>query len=476
MLSAGCYACAQACGSSGGFAQTEIASSARRARTTKIVPMVFWGKRKREEQEQQDAADRDLAQRAQQALVATDERIRTTRDELEFASAELGETATKDLRDGLDAVATHMREAFELHQLNHDHIPDTPEELRTRNARIVQLCDWAEDVLDERTEVLRERIEKVRNAPRALEKVRADADRIAERLPAAEETIARLRERYSAEALQRVGANPAEGRQLIDFARHSADVAVRRRDAGRRDEAMVALETATEAVRRAQGILDAVDDFEIEAMRAQSTLADVVADSRSDIAEARSERQTKELVQAVSDLEQALASLSAPGTPTDPFTELSRVSDKNAALELARKRAARHIPSIEHVKHDIDAADRAISYARSLIESQRGRIGADARTRLAEAERVRIDAGTLVSDEDTRERAQELARRAAQLGNEAMQLAQRDIDTSRNDDWGGMGGMGGRGYGRGGGIGGGDIMGGLIGGALLGGLLGDMFD
>src|SRR5690606_11013807 len=182
--------------------------------------------------------------------------------------------------------------------------------LRTRNARIVQLCDWAEDVLDERTEVLRERIEKVRNAPRALEKVRADADRIAERLPAAEETIARLRERYSAEALQRVGANPAEGRQLIDFARHSADVAVRRRDAGRRDEAMVALETATEAVRRAQGILDAVDDSEIEAMRAQSTLADVVADSRRDIAEARSERQTKELVQAVSDLEQALASLS----------------------------------------------------------------------------------------------------------------------------------------------------------------------
>ncbi|MGO3704538.1 MAG: hypothetical protein ACTJG3_03635, partial [Microbacterium gubbeenense] len=87
--------------------------------------MAFWGKRKREEQERQDAADHVLSTKAQKALVAADERIRTTRDELAFASAELGDAATKDLRDGLDAVALHMREAFELHQLNHDHIPDT---------------------------------------------------------------------------------------------------------------------------------------------------------------------------------------------------------------------------------------------------------------------------------------------------------------------------------------------------------------
>jgi biotin synthase-like enzyme len=33
-------------------------------------------------------------------------------------------------------VRTHLGEAFTLNQLNHDHIPDTPEELRTRNAMI----------------------------------------------------------------------------------------------------------------------------------------------------------------------------------------------------------------------------------------------------------------------------------------------------------------------------------------------------
>ncbi|WP_221585383.1 hypothetical protein [Microbacterium sp. G2-8] len=441
--------------------------------------MVFWGKRKRDEQSERDAADENLAVHAQKSLVATDERIRTTRDELEFASAELGDAATKDLRDGLEAVAAHMREAFELHQLNHDHLPDTPEELRTRNARIVQLCEWAEDVLDERTEVLRERIEKIRDAPQTLERVRQEAEQLAERLPAAEEAIERLTQRYSTEAIHRVGANPAEARQLIEFARHSSDVAQRRRDAARRDDAMVAVETATEAVRRARAILDAVDDFEIEAMRAQTTLSEVVADSRGDIREARSENQTARVTQAIAELETAISGLSAPGTPNDPFTELAYVSEKNAALDAARERAARNVPSIEHVRHDVDAADRAITHARSLIEGHRGLVGADARTRLAEAERVRIDAGTLVADEDTREHAQQLSRRAGQLANEAMQLAQRDIDSSRRDDWGGdmFGGGRGRGYGgMGGGMGGGNMIGGLIGGALLGGLIGDIFD
>ena len=65
-----------------------------------------------------------------------------------------------------------------------------------------------------------------------------------------------------------------------------------------------------------------------------------------------------------------------------------------------------------------------------------------------------------------------MARRISQLANEAMQLAQRDIDDDRHrsgyDDWG-MGG-------RGGGMGGGGILGPAVGGLLLGGLIGDMFD
>jgi hypothetical protein len=448
----------------------------------------FWGRRRREDEAARQAQDDDLARRARAALVAADERIRTTSDEVEFALAELGETATKPLREGLEAVRTHMAEAFHLHQLNHDEIPDTAEELRTRNARIVQLCDWAEDVLDERTEALREKIALVRQAPKIIDGIRSDVERLRARLPQARETVDRLAGRYSQAALHRVAANPAEAEQLLDFALHSADISVRRREARRPEEANVALETATEAVRRAGTILDAVEDFEIEALRAQSTLADVIADSREDIVAARPFTQSgaphaSEVSAAVARLEAALAALPGPGTPSDPFEDLATLREANAALDAAvdkaRERASRPVPPLDHVRHAVEAADHAIAVARSVIDGHRGWIGADARTRLVEAQRLRPEIDPLVVPEDTREQALVLARRVQQLAGEALQAAQRDIDSGRpdGDDWGGYGGFGGgRRRPRSGFGGGGDLLGPVLGGVLLGGLMGDMFD
>ena len=81
-------------------------------------------------------------------------------------------------------------------------------------------------------------------------------------------------------------------------------------------------------------------------------------------------------------------------------------------VDKARERAARPVPSEAHVHHAIDDADRQIGVARSVISGHRGWIGADARTRLAEAERVRGDlvryAGPI--DEDDRDEAMSLAR------------------------------------------------------------------
>lgn len=430
----------------------------------------FWGKRKREEQTALDAQDADLARRAGRALVETDERIRVTADELDFATAELGEGSTKDLREALAAVRHHLAEAFHLNQLNHDEIPDTPQELRERNARIAQLCEWAENLLDEKTQVLAEQIAKVRRAPEILAQVRADAEKLRGRLPQARTTVARLAERYAPSALQQVDRAPEEADQLLSFAVHSADISERRREASRREEAMLALETATEAVRRAATLLDGIDDFEIEALRAESTLADVIADSRGDVVAARDAPATPQVASALAALQSALAALPPAGTKTDPFAELSRLREANAALDVAidkaRERAARPLPTPAQIRHAADDADRQIAVARTVIGGHRGWIGADARTRLAEAERTRADMAALPGDEDSLDEAFHLSRRAAQLASEALQLAQRDIDSSRppqDDGWGG-------------GRRGGDGMGGMMGGLFLGSLLGGMFD
>ncbi|WP_345801925.1 hypothetical protein AAIB33_02120 [Microbacterium sp. AZCO] len=452
----------------------------------------FWGRRKRDRDEL-DAQDAELARRAQTAIVEADERIRVTADELVFAEAELGPDATKDLRDALDAVRQHLGEAFHLNQLNHDEIPDTPEELRTRHARIAQLCDWAEDLLDDRTEALAARIARARRAPEIIAGVRADAARLRALLPQARETLTRLSARYSAEALAGIAASPAEAEQLLGFAEHSASVSERRRDAGQREQANLALEASTEAVRRAGTLLEAVETFEVEALRAESTLAAVVEDSRGDLVAARQAPQVPAVLDAMRELEAALAALPAAGVNTDPFAQLTRLREANAGLDAAIaaavERAAHPIPDFAHVRNAIDDADRQLAVARDVIAGHRGWIGADARTRLAEAERVRLDldrflgtsaAAATSIPEDQREQALAIARRSAFLASEGLQLAQRDIEAYRPQGWGepGNGAWGrpqpGWGTSRGGGMDG--VMGGVLGGLVIGSLLDGMFD
>lgn len=435
----------------------------------------IWGNRKKQ-RAAQAAEDAEITRRASSALVAIDERIRTTSDELVYAEAELGADATKPLRDALAAVRQHLAEAFHLHQLNHDDIPDTSQEIRTRSARITQLCEWAEELLDDRTEALKAPIERARRAPEIITGIRRDVERLTERLPQVRATLDRLATRYSPEALRKVAGNHAEAQQLLEFALHGADVSERRREAGRREQANLALETAIEAVRRATTLIDAVDNYEVEALRAESTLDAIVLDSREDLAAAKDLTSVPEVAQAMAVLEKELASLAPAGTPTDPFAELTRLREANAALDAivakTRERAARPVIPEAHVRHALDDADRQLGVARSVISGHRGWIGADARTRLAEAERIRLDlawANGPTIPEDDRERALADARRCGMLASEALQLAQRDIDSSRpqgGPGWGG--GAGGRG--------GGDIMGGILGGLVIGSILDGFFD
>ncbi|MFT4052222.1 MAG: hypothetical protein QM677_08245 [Microbacterium sp.] len=443
----------------------------------------FWGARKKE-REQLAAQDAELGKRADAALVATDERVRTTADELTFAEIELGTEATRPLREAVTAVRTHLREAFQLNQLNHDEIPDTPDEARTRNARIVQLCEWAQELLDDRLQALAEPVARARRAPEIIVGIRTDVARDQARIPHAEATVARLSQRYSPDALRKISGNPREAAHLLAFALHGADVSTSRRESGQREQANLALETAIEASRRATTLLDAIDTFEVEALRAESTLNAIVEDSRDDLAAARDLRHVPAVAEAMTTLERELAALTPADQRPDPFSELTRLRAANAALDAVvlkvRERAAHPVPSEAHVRHAIDDADRQLGVARSVISGHRGWIGADARTRLAEAERLRLDLARLPAPvpEDDREQALADARRCGQLAAEALQLAQRDIDSSRPNDggWGGPPGPGMGGPGMGGRRGGGDLASGILGGLVIGSILDGIFD
>lgn len=388
--------------------------------------------------------DADLAKRAGAALFAADERIRAAADELGFAEAELGAGATQRLSEALAHVRRHLSNAFHLYRLNHDAIPGTVDEVRARYERIVQLCESAEDMLDEQTSALAERIARARRAPEIIAGLRADIERLSARVPYVRETIKRLATRYAREALVQVEANAAEAEQLLGFAEHSVRVAERRREAGARDQAEVALEASAESVRRAATMLDAVETFEVEALRAESTLAAIVEESRRHLAVALEAPPSRGVASAIDELQAALASLPPVGVNTDPFAHLSRMRTAHAALDsamaTARERAIRPTPPVDHVSHAIEAADRKLDVARDAIASHPGWIGAEAMKVLAESERIRIDLGhylgspavtVAVTDQDHQAQVVAMARRAAFLASEALFLARRDIDASR---------------------------------------------
>ena len=247
-------------------------------------------------------------------------------------------------------------------------------------------------MLDEQTSALAERMRRARRAPEIIAGVRADIERLRARIPHARETIDRLAARYAREALVHVEGNVAEADQLLGFAEHSVGVAERRRAAGQREQASVALEASVESVRRAATLLDAVETFEVEALRAESTLAALVEESRRDLAAALEEPRSRRVADTIGELQAALAALPPAGVNTDPFAHLSRLREARAALDAAiaaaRERATDLIPLVNHVHHAIKDADRQLDVARDAIAGHPGWIGAEALTRLAESERI----------------------------------------------------------------------------------------
>lgn len=391
-----------------------------------------------------DVHDAELAKRAAAALVAADERVRVAAEELGFAEAELGDGATTSAGETLAEVRRDLHDAFRLHLLDRDKLPGTADEERARSLHIMLLCERAVEVLDEQAAALAERVARARRAPETYAGVRADVERLRARIPHARDTIERLAARYAREALGHIEANPADAAQLLAFAEHSLRVAERRREAGQREHANVALEASADSVRRAATLLDAVDTFEIEALHAESTLAALAEQSRRDLA-AVAEPRSRAVANRAAELQSALAALPLAGVNTDPFAHLSRLREAHAALKAAlaaaRERATHPIPPARHVHRATEHADRQLDVARDAVAGHPGWVGAEALARLAEAEHIRVDLGhhlggaaatDSVIDQDHRAQVIAIADRVAQLAGEALQLARRDIAAYRS--------------------------------------------
>jgi hypothetical protein len=221
---------------------------------------------------------------------------------------------------------------------------------------------------------------------------------------------------------------------------------------------------------QARGLLDAVDSAASDIRRAAATLPAAIEDIQNGIKQAGALLQQGNAPQAAQLAEARDAAAAAVATaqrsksvdPLGSFTELTKAdADLDrllAAVEQEREAAARLNRALDEALFTARSRIRSVS---DFIDTRRGIVGPEARTRLAEAVR-HVGAAEEKRPIDPAE-AIAHANGAAMLASQAQTLANADMQNAQRSYMGPFGGGGGRGSG--------GNMGAIIGGILIGNIL-----
>ncbi|WEO76805.1 hypothetical protein BJQ94_15805 [Cryobacterium sp. SO2] len=382
------------------------------------------------------AESAEVTERARTAaisLVRADDLIEAATDELGFAEAQFGERATADFAAALEVSKRQLREAFSLQQKLDDGVPDTDSQIRQWTEQITRLADEATARLDAQTRDFDTKRVVEQNAPIQLDQLRRRLDRATDRLAGGASTLDRLATAYSAAALAPISGNVERARAAIDTGRQAADAAAARLASGATDPVGDQISAAEHALFTATTLLDAIETGEDQLHVGFASLGTALSAAETELAEARSLRDRHEESDASADLNRVIAAADAvvaelrrPGRVSDPAADLARLREALDGLDVtrseARNRQLRRDNAREAYVGARLAARSQIGITRDFITANRGRVGADARTRLAEAER-QLSLAEAEADPVT---ALDAARRAMTHATDADALAHYD--------------------------------------------------
>ncbi|WP_336629000.1 MULTISPECIES: TPM domain-containing protein [unclassified Microbacterium] len=412
-------------------------------------------------------SDEELTRRAGLALVHTDDAITSSTEDLGFATAQFGETATSSFTEVVNKAKAKLDEAFSLKQKLDDEIPDTDQQRRDWLLQIIRLCESADTALDANVTAFDELRKLEQDAEQALTQLKAHREAAAAAVAAAPAALQTLSAVYDPTALQTVAGNPAEAASRLELADANIASAGDLIAQGKHGEAAFAIRTGEEGVLQAAQLAGAITTLQADLAAAEAQSQALIANLEQDLAGAAALPASPELNAAVAATRTALdqARTDATGTGRRPQAVLesltaanSRIDSTVDAIRNAQQQAERAQQVLEQT---LTQARAEISTANSYITTHRGAIGPDARTRAAQASAEYDQAeAARVADPNA---ALQHAQRAIALAREATQLAAGSIDS-----WGSGGGGGGWSGGNRSGMGD-AILGGIIGGILSGG-------
>ncbi|WP_098018009.1 TPM domain-containing protein [Streptomyces sp. b62] len=415
----------------------------------------------------------ELDAQAKQVLVDTDDAVRTSEEELGFATAQFGEEAAKPFTEAVARAKDELTQSFRLRQQLDDAFPEDDATRRRMLDEILRRCATANEGLDTVSEDFDRLRALERTAPQALATVDATQRDLAGRVAAAESGVAGLRERYGEGAAAPVAADVEQAKDRLVFAGSAVEEARTAVDGGENSRAAVYIRAAEGAVGQAGTLLDSVDRRAAELGEAARKLPAALTETDTDLADAggllegtAEGASTADLRGRIARAETVLADVrgAMAAGPYDPIDALRRVEEADAALDEALAGARDQERGEAKARSLLDqamlTARSAIGAAADFITTNRGAVGSQARTRLAEAQR-RWEAARELSATDAQGALAE-ARQADALAGQAMALAEQDVRGFGSMQ--GPGGMGGGGGGMGGAVLGGIILGGLFGG------------
>ncbi|MEV4623856.1 hypothetical protein AB0J74_34750, partial [Asanoa sp. NPDC049573] len=219
-----------------------------------------------------DLSTARLLAQADAALVAADNALCTSEQELSFAQAQHGRDATVTFVEAVTAARADLAEAFRVRQHLDDHEPEDEFTRRRVLRSIVEHCAAASHRLDARAEPfeLLRASEEARLASRLT--VRRDEARA--RLQVAGTTWKELTAAYAESALAPVIDNLAQAAARIEFA--TAEI--------EQDGRRTGLRTAQQALGQAEALLDALDLFAADLATAEDAAAELLADLHAEVA------------------------------------------------------------------------------------------------------------------------------------------------------------------------------------------------
>ena len=403
-----------------------------------------------------------LEAKAGHLLVTTDDAIKTSEQELGFASAQFGDEAIKPFTTAMESAKSELAAAFKLRQLLDDDIPEDDPTKRRMLEELCAHCETANKLLDEQATAFDNLRDLEANAPQIIEQITASAREQQGKLVTARATLAQLTAQYAPSATAPVAQNADEAESRLVFLQSSLAQAQQAVAGGDNARAAVLAQAAQLADDQATQLLDGIGRRAGELSQASAALGAALGAVDANVAEAAASGQPglrEPAVQAQMVATQVRTAMA--GGPVDPLEALRALEESSSrldqALSGAREEQVREQRARAALEQAVLTARSSIAAASDFITTNRGGVGSTARTRVAEAQRHLQRALALAGTDAASALAE--AQQADSMASQAYAEARQDVS-----GFAGAGSMFGGGGNSGGGMGG-------MAGAVLGGIL-----